>query len=484
MRSGQVGPTILVVVALVVEAVATWVDAEHGLPARQRWAVLGLAVGAFALAAHAVRRLPTRWVPVAVLAGCVVLAVAALHSAPNSSNDWERYAWDGRVQLHGISPYHHAPDSPALASLRGGFLRGAPGCGVPEPRLSCFLIDRAGVRTIYPPVAQAYFAAVAAVSGQSAQPRPFQLAGAVAILAVTAVLLRRSASPATAAVWAWCPLTVIEYVNNAHVDAVAVLFGMLGLTAATRPRIHTRPEETTPTASGSRPWRAVAAGAWVGAGTATKVFPVLLLPALTGTRPARVARTTAAAAAVVALSYLPHVFAAGPRVLGYLPGYLHEEGYTDGERFHTLAWFVRGPSATTVAAVLLVLVAAAVAVRADPAHPERSAAVMVGAFLLITTPTYPWYSGLLVAVAALADRPRWLVVAFAAVPTYGAASLGTSIDVAGRLAYTAAAVAVLAVPACRFVLARTRRGRALRTPPPPTGPVPAGTVSAGTEEPR
>lgn len=478
MRGGQLGPTILVVVALAVEAVTTWLSVEGGLSARQHWAVLGFAVAAFAVAAHAVRRLSTRWVPVAVLAGCVVLAAAALHTAPNSSDDWVRYAWDGRVQLHGIDPYRHAPDAPSLAFLRDGFLRGSRTCAVPDPRPACFLIDRAGVRTIYPPIAQAYFAAVAALGGGTARPLPFQLAGAVAVLAVAVVLLRRSATPAAAAVWAWCPLTVIQYVNNAHVDAVAVLLGVLGLTAVTTGSRRSRR---------AGPWRAVAAGAWIGAGTATKVFPVLLLPSLTGTRPVRAARTAAAAVAVVALSYLPHVLAVGPAVLGYLPGYLHEEGYADGERFHTLAWFVHGPSATTVAAVLLVLVAATVAVRADPAHPERTALVMVGAFLLVTTPTYPWYSGLLIAVAALADRPRWLVVAFAALPTYGAASLGTSIDIAGRLAYTAAAVVLLAIPAARFALAHARRGRppraAAATGAAATGTAVTGTAPTRTEDP-
>lgn len=464
------------VAALSVEAVTTWLGVEHGLSAQRQWTVLGIAVGAFALAARAVRRLPTRWVPVVVLTGCVVLAAAALHTAPNSSNDWVRYAWDGRVQLHGIDPYRHAPDSAALAQLRDGFLRVSPSCAVPDPRESCFLIDRAAVRTIYPPVAQAYFAAVAALGGETARPRPFQLAGVVAVLAVTVVLLRRSVSPAAAAVWAWCPLTLIQYVNNAHVDAVGILFGLLGLTAAMRPRARVGSDGTTRTRDRLLPWRVVAAGAWVGAGTATKVFPVLLLPALTGTRPGRVVRTAAAAAAVVALSYLPHLLAVGSAVLGYLPGYLHEEGYADGERFHLLAWFVHGQSATTVAAVLLVLAAAAVAVRGNPAHPERSAAAMVGVFLLVTTPTYPWDGGLLVAVAALADRPRWLAVAFAALPTYGASSLGTSIDVAGRLAYSAAALAVLTVPAVRLVLTHIRRGRG------PAGRPPASAAPAGADD--
>ena len=44
-----------------------------------------------------------------------------------------------------------------------------------------------------------------------------------------------------------------------------------------------------------------------------------------------------AAAGLVALSYLPHVLAVGSAVIGYLPGYLKEEDYTNGGRFLLLA---------------------------------------------------------------------------------------------------------------------------------------------------
>jgi hypothetical protein len=440
---------VVVVTALVGEAAATWFVVEGALGPRRHWAGLILAVVLFAVAAAAVRRLPDRWARVAVAVGCLVLVAVALHQPPDSTRDWLRYAWDGRVQLHGIDPYRYAPNSPALAHLRTGFIRGpafahSAHCAVPHPVASCFRIDRAGVHTIYPPVAQALFALVELIAGQTSGPRPFQVTAALAVLGVTALLLWRR-SPGVA-VWAWCPLVIVQYVNNAHVDAVATAFAVLGLIAAGRGAL-------------------TGAGAWIGAGIATKVLPVLVLPALVGGRPGRawlagVLRTAAAAIAVVAVGYLPHVLAVGPAVLGYLPGYLNEEGYADGERFHLLAWFVHGPRATVVAVAVLAVVAVVAAVRANPLAPERSALLVVGAFLLVTTPTYPWYGGLLVAVAALADRPRWVVLALAAIPTYGAGLLGSSIDVVGRLSYTVAAVVVLGLPAAQHLIGGSRRLRA------------------------
>ena len=40
--------------------------------------------------------------------------VVGFHAAPALSDDVYRYVWDGRVQLHGIHPFRHAPDDPAL----------------------------------------------------------------------------------------------------------------------------------------------------------------------------------------------------------------------------------------------------------------------------------------------------------------------------------------------------------------------------------
>ena len=44
--------------------------------------------------------------------------------------------------------------------------------------------------------------------------------------------LRAGRPPWTVALWAWCPVTVFELGNNAHVDGLAVLFSIAGLIAA------------------------------------------------------------------------------------------------------------------------------------------------------------------------------------------------------------------------------------------------------------
>jgi hypothetical protein len=68
---------------------------------------------------------------------------------PRTSDDAYRYIWDGRVLLAGVDPYRFVPLNSALAGLRDPLL-------FPEGEPP--LINRPGVPTIYPPIAQLWFA--------------------------------------------------------------------------------------------------------------------------------------------------------------------------------------------------------------------------------------------------------------------------------------------------------------------------------------
>ena len=71
------------------------------------------------------------------LAAALLFRLVATAGAPSLSDDVQRYVWDGRVQLHGVHPYAHAPADEALAGLRDdGWKR----------------INHPEVRTIYPPL--------------------------------------------------------------------------------------------------------------------------------------------------------------------------------------------------------------------------------------------------------------------------------------------------------------------------------------------
>jgi len=125
-----------------------------------------------------------------------------------------------------------------------------------------------------------------------------------------------------------------------------------------------------------------------------------------------------AAGSAFTVVYLPHVLRVGGKVIGFLPGYLQQEGYTKGTRFGIIGLFVTGPLAIAMAVLILAAIAFAVLLFSDPDRPWHGALMMTAGALAVTTPHYQWYSLLLVMLVALDGRPEWL--AFAAGGYYAA----------------------------------------------------------------
>jgi hypothetical protein len=251
------------------------------------------------------------------------------------------------------------------------------------------------------------------------------------------VLRRRGRDPRAAALWAWCPAVPVEAVNNAHVDALGVLLTVLALG----------------TAAGTR------RGALLGAAIAVKLYPVLALPGvLSGLRPRQAVRVLLPAVAVIAFAYLPYVLASDADVLGYLPGYLHEEGYQSGSvrRFALLRLVLPDPAAGPAAAVMLLLTALYVLRRGDPARPWSGALLVTGTALLLTSPAYSWYALLVVALVALDGRWEWLAVPAAGAVLYIGGEPWGDHAYLQSLSYGAAALTVLAGAAVRTRSARKR----------------------------
>ena len=110
-------------------------------------------------------------------------------------------------------------------------------------------------------------------------------------------------------------------------------------------------------------------------------------------------------------------------MIGFLPGYLQQEGYDNGTRFGIIGLFAGGKLAIALAVLILAAVAFAVLRFTDPDRPWQGALVMTAAALAVTTPRYEWYALLLVMLVALDGRPEWLAFAagayYAAEPSLG-----------------------------------------------------------------
>jgi len=430
-------------------------------PSWHRQAFLGGAWALFAAGAWLVRGTPLRAAALLILAGGLAVQLAAVTGPPINSDDLYRYVWDGRVQAAGIDPYSYVPAAPRLDALRDARLwpdhhtawcvssatSDPDGPGDLTP--GCTLINRPAVHTIYPPVAEAYFLLVHVLSPPGLGYKSVQYAAVLlsllTALALLLVLRGSGRDPRAAALWAWCPVVAVEAANGAHVDVLGALLTVCGLGVLARAR-------TT--------GALVRGGIWLGLAVATKVTPVLAMPGSLRRRPRVV--LAAAGAAFVAV-YVPHVIAVGSKVIGFLPGYLQEEGYDDGNRSVLLDLIVPDGISTYVAAGVIAVTAYLAYRTADPDRLWGAATIVTGTALLATTPAYPWYAILLVVLVALDGRVEWLAVAAAITLATVWSEFGGELQPNLRAGYGIGLAVVLAATAARRV---ARHRRAARTPVP------------------
>ncbi|MFK0235390.1 glycosyltransferase family 87 protein [Streptomyces vinaceus] len=430
------------------------------------WYAAGWAL--FAVALLALRRAPARHVAWLIATGAVAVTVTGLMGPPRTSTDSYRYAWDGRVQSAGISPYDHTPQDPALARLRdpwlfptGAACKGPDRAAIPHPggEPHCTRINRPAVHTIYPPVAEAYFLAVDQLSPADSRHKPLQIGAALISLGITGALLlilrRRGDDLRRAAYWAWCPAVPIEAVNNAHADVLGVLLAVAGLGLVASRALTRR----------------AAGGVLIGAAIATKLMPAVVLPgALSGVRRVRdAAAVLLPAAAFVVVSYLPYVLLSHGSVFGYLGGYVEEEGYDDasaGSRYSLLRLVLPDTWAFPVLLAVIAGVCLYVMWHGDPRRPWSGALLITGCSFVLLTPGYSWYALLLIALVALDGRWEWLGIPLAGAAVYVLAPTLHFQPSLSNIAYGAAAALVLVMTWVR------RRARVRGTQAPATASQP------------
>ena len=163
----------------------------------------------------------------------LVLRLMMFAVNPVLEDDYHRYLWDGAVTAHGLDPYAVSPEDAALEdeTVRS---RLAADAGVIMDR-----INHPGLRTIYPPVAQAAFAVAHLIQPWSITAwRGVCLVADATTLALLLALLQASGrSPLWSALYWWNPVVVKELINSAHMEAILMplVLGALLLAVRRRP---------------------------------------------------------------------------------------------------------------------------------------------------------------------------------------------------------------------------------------------------------
>lgn len=251
-----------------------------------------------------------------VVAGALIFRLILLLSTPIQEIDYYRYLWDGRVLLAGVSPYQFAPEQ--IENWRWGakhqetrhyLWQQAQQSDTTE--LIFQRVHHRQVPTVYPPAAQAVFAAAALVTPASAPLwqhllvfKLFVLVFDIGTLFVLVSLLRRlSLAPIWSLAYGWCPLVLKEVVNSAHLDTIAVFCTTLCIRLLVE--VHFRVAEQKAGALSL----ACAAAAALALGILAKCYPLVLVPVvgafLLGRLRYQIAVPALVFAAVLVLGYAP-----------------------------------------------------------------------------------------------------------------------------------------------------------------------------------
>jgi alpha-1,6-mannosyltransferase len=195
------------------------------------------------------------WPALALSLGMRLILVPA---PPAFSDDVYRYVWDGTVLLHGTNPYRFSPDAPQLEPLRNRYWKE---------------INNKPLRTIYPPLGEAVFGAIAFLCPH---PVGFKIFSALADVGVVCLVIllaggrfRSRGDPIDAErnktafiaglAYGLNPLACIETGMSGHLDPAAVFSMLLALFFLKRERN-------------------LIFSTLIGMGTGIKLAPVLALP--------------------------------------------------------------------------------------------------------------------------------------------------------------------------------------------------------------
>ncbi len=359
-----------------------------------------------------------RWIELSViLTGAALLRVILLPLPPGFSRDSWRYLWDARVTLHGFSPYVYNPFDPALKPLADTIL-------LPRMRFRT-------VPTIYPPGAQAIFLLSYVLGGSSLYflKGIFLIFDMITCGALAMLLHRRRLDLSRVLIYAWCPLPIVEFAMNGHVDVITLTFSLLALLSFSNKSVGGR----------------ILTGFLIGMAALTKIYPILLLVVIVPDmlRDAMERHTSTAGVAMpravvtwlrhikgrdyallatcfltILLGYLPYYIMGHGQVLGYFSIYTGEQGENAGFIQLVMQWFSYAqrwslPTAVMRQHIVSLLIIIAVTVTVFVLRLRRSISMematlaLFGAILAVSTHVFPWYNTILLVWVPVLIGPLW-----------------------------------------------------------------------------
>ncbi len=370
-------------------------DLKQRMP--EFWSALFLAFCIYLIASRAVWR-GVQWKVGWIVAAALLFRLTLLPTEPSLSDDLYRYLWDGRVQLAGINPYLHPPESEELLFLRNEAWQH---------------INHKEISTIYPPVSQILFRLACAVSPTVFMMKAiFTTFDCAIILLLVRILQSCGEDPRRVVLYAWNPLPVFEVAGSGHLDTFGVFLLLSSLYLLTR--------------------RQRTAAAWgLAAAFMAKLLPILVLPILWRDADSRWREWKSRLPLLwfpVGTAVALLLFAdAGRDIFSGLQIFLAKWRFNDAV-FSLLYAAIKEPGldpddVALYDAKLLcggLLLGALVWAYVRYRDPFRAAATIVGANLLLSPVLHPWYLLWILPFQVLFPVPGWTFLSAAVFVSYNA----------------------------------------------------------------
>ena len=330
-----------------------------------------------------------RWVELGcIFVGAVVFRVMLVHLPLGLSRDAWRYLWDARMIVHGFSPYQFAPFDKALLPLRDSVFANTPYRDLP---------------TKYPPGAELFY-----VLGYFLTPTNlfglkslFVVCDLITCVVLTALLIKTGKDPRYVIIYAWCPLPIVEFAIQGHVDVLTISCMVLAVLCATSSRQGIR----------------ILAGVFLGLATLTKLYPLILLLVLWRRRDWGL---LTACVITIVLGYLPFFILEHGNILAGSPltaivaqseshiAVIQNVLFIMGYKLHINKEFtqlvVRCVEVLVVGITLLVVVFGRLRGKMST---EMGTLILIGVILMIYAHIFPWYAVALLPWITLTIGPLW-----------------------------------------------------------------------------
>lgn len=145
----------------------------------------------------------------------VLFRLTIFWTVPSLSEDFFRYMLDGRAQVAGISPYDYPPEAPQLNPIHDQYF----------PK-----INWKQFKTPYPPAAENVFHLLAKVtSGLFGFKFGILCFDLLLLECLRRILNSEKRPPALLLLYAWHPLTVVEFAGSGHMDIIGMAMLVLSL---------------------------------------------------------------------------------------------------------------------------------------------------------------------------------------------------------------------------------------------------------------